>query len=163
MPITSTPSTFLRNKSNLRAIGNRLTEATAEDFKEIADLFTEVIGVLNAITGPETPNAFYGVHSSLALLMATYPTAVAGGYANIDSGVGEDVRIALWDSNDDIWVLQQTTATTTQKTINVNDSVTDKEVTDNNGNLYLVVSGTYLGPDTEKLESYSANSITREL
>ena len=145
MPITR-PSNFLTAKVNIQAVGNRLNEATAEDY-----------------VGAGNPNPTYGVYTSLALLQSTYPSAVAGAYAIIDSGVGSNPQIALWDATDTVWVLQQTSATTTAKTYIVGDDVTDIRVTDINGYPYIIVSGTYEGPNKDKLESYSANSYTRAL
>lgn len=157
------PSALLANKTNINAVNNRLNEATAEDFSEIASLLNAYADVLELFQGSATPNEFYGVYTSLALLQATYPVAVAGGYANIDAGLGTDVQIALWDDTDNVWVLQQTSTTTTAKTFVVGDDVSNVKVTDQFNNEHIIVSGTYLGPDNDKLESYSANSITRAL
>lgn len=157
------PSINLTAKQNIRAVGNRLNEATAEDFIEIAGILNALIDIVELMTGANTSNEFYGVFTSLGLLQNQYPTAVAGAYANIDSGAGNNVQIALWDDDDNIWVLQQTTATSTSKTFEVGDNVTNVEVTDVDGNYHIVVSGTYEGPDKDKLESYSANSISRAL
>ena len=138
MPITR-PSNFLTAKVNIQAVGNRLNEATAEDYIEIASILNEVINAVELFVGAGNPNPTYGVYTSLALLQSTYPSA------------------------DTVWVLQQTSATTTAKTYIVGDDVTDIRVTDINGYPYIIVSGTYEGPNKDKLESYSANSYTRAL
>lgn len=162
MPITR-PSNYLKNKINIHSVNNRINEATAEDFKEICDILEEIIDVIELFNGSATPNDFYGVYTSLAILQATYPTATAGGYAIVDAGVGNNPQIALWDDNDNIWVLQVTTEAVTEKTFGVGDNVTNILVTDADNNEHIIVSGTYEGPDKDKLESYSVNSITRQL
>lgn len=163
MALAQRPTAFLTNKVNVRPVGVRNQEATAEDFQEIAQLLEDHADLIDALTGGDTPNAFYGVFTSLALLQASYPNAVEGGYANIDAGQFVPARIALWDNTDNIWVLQETTATTTTATIEVGSGVQNVSVTDVNGDPYLIVSGTYKGPNKTKLESYSANSIYRAL
>lgn len=159
----SRPSDLLKNKVNINAPGNRLNEAQAADFVEICALLNEYADVLDLLTGSSTPNAFFGVYTTLVLLQTTHPTAVAGAYAIIDAGVGADPQIALWDNNDNLWVLQQTSSTTTQKTVEVGDNVANVKVTDVNGDEHIIVSGTFEGGDNTKLESYSANSYTRAL
>lgn len=159
----SRPSTPLKNKTNVRAVGNRLNEATAEDFQELGAILDNHATILDSLTGGVSQNPSYGVFTSLSLLQATHPTAVEGGYAIIDAGVGTTAKIALWDDTDNIWVLQETTATTTTSKIVVGGTVTNVKVTDAEGAFYLIVSGTYEGPNVDKLESYSANSIVRAL
>lgn len=154
---------FLKNKVNVRAIGTRNQEATADDFKEIATIFETLIDAVNLITGDATQNNTYGVHTSLNLLQSAYPTAEPGAYAIIDPGTGVASKLALWDDTDNQWVVQETTSKTTTSKIVVEDLVTNVEVTDATGDPYLIVSGTYKGPDALKLESYSKNSIYRAL
>lgn len=157
------PSSGLKNKTNIRPVGNRLTEATAEDFNEMGAIMDNHATIIDTLTGGVTQNPSYGVFTSLILLQATYPVAVEGGYAIIDAGVGTAAKIALWDDTDNIWVLQETTATTTTSKITVGGTVSNVKVTDVDGAFYLIVSGTYEGPNMDKLESYSANSIVRAL
>lgn len=162
MPITR-PSTYLINKQNIRPKGSRISEAWAEDFIEIANILTEIIEVVEAITGGPTQNPLYGVFTSLTLLNATYPTAVDGAYAIIDAGVGTPSQIALWDSTDNVWVLQVAVETTINKPITQGDNVYNIIVTDNNNNQHIIVSGTFIGTNPTKLEDYSLNSYTRAL
>ncbi|MGB5821467.1 MAG: hypothetical protein WBG90_18435 [Saonia sp.] len=157
------PSALLKNKSNVRPVGDRATEATAEDFVEMGQIFDDHADRIDALTGGGDANPNYGVFTSLLLLQAAYPAGEDGAYAVIDAGIGTDARIALWDTTDNDWVLQETTSTTTTTKIVVTGDVTNVEVTDVNGDPHLIVSGTYEGPDPTKLESYSVNSITREL
>ncbi len=100
------PSNPLKNKSNIHAVGNRYQEATAEDFVELGQILDDHATKLDAVTGAPDQNPNYGVYTSLSLLSATHPTAVAGAYAVIDPGTGSDPQIALWDDTDDEWVLQ---------------------------------------------------------
>ena len=163
MALAKRPSALFKNKVNVRPVGNRINEATAEDFEEAAEILNDHADKIDALTGGDTPNAFYGVFTSLAVLQASYPNAVEGAYANIDVGVGIPVRIALWDDSDSQWVLQETTATTTTSKIEVGVRVQNLEVTDVNDDPYLIVSGDYVAGDKTKLESYSPNSIIRAL
>ncbi len=49
---------------------------------------------------------FKGLYTSYASLTGSYPTGAAGYYANVDSGVGNDVVRYIWDVDDTGWVLQ---------------------------------------------------------
>lgn len=49
---------------------------------------------------------FKGLHASLAALQAAHPSAVAGDYADVDSGTGADVARYIWDVSDSKWVIQ---------------------------------------------------------
>ncbi len=53
---------------------------------------------------------FRGQYVSLAALIAANPTPEVGSYANIDTGVGDDVKRAIWDSTDGKWVVQDMSA-----------------------------------------------------
>ncbi|WP_421801762.1 hypothetical protein [Flagellimonas sp.] len=162
MPLTR-PSPLLANKTNVRAVGNRSNEATAEDFAEIAAILLEIIDQVESLTGTQDPNPNYGTYSSLLLLQAAFPVGELNSYAIIDPGVGTPPQIALWDETDQEWVLQITQSKETEQVIVQGDEVFNKKVTDINGNEYIVVSGTLEGTDPTKYEDYSANSMFREL
>ena len=49
---------------------------------------------------------FKGLHASLAALQAAHPSAVAGDYADVDSGAGADVARYIWDTSDSAWIIQ---------------------------------------------------------
>lgn len=49
---------------------------------------------------------FKGLHASLAALQAAHPSAVAGDYADVDSGAGADVARYIWDVSDSKWLIQ---------------------------------------------------------
>lgn len=49
---------------------------------------------------------FKGLHASLAALQSAHPSAVAGDYADVDSGTGADVARYIWDVSDSKWVIQ---------------------------------------------------------
>lgn len=49
---------------------------------------------------------FKGLHASLAALQAAHPSAAAGDYADVDSGVGADVARYIWDTSDSAWIIQ---------------------------------------------------------
>lgn len=48
---------------------------------------------------------FKGYYTSYANLVAGAPTGVAGDYANVDIGPGEDVKMYIWDVDGAEWVL----------------------------------------------------------
>lgn len=50
---------------------------------------------------------FLGVYVSLAALNSAHATASAGNYADVDEGVGVDVKRYIWDSTDSKFVLMQ--------------------------------------------------------
>ncbi len=52
----------------------------------------------------KTPNKFLGTYTSLANLEAAYPAANAGEHADVDAGVGTDVKRYIWDADDNKWV-----------------------------------------------------------
>lgn len=156
-------SSLLKNKTNIRSVGNRLNEATAEDFNEIGSLLDAYAEAIELLTGSENPNPSYGTFSSLLLLQASFPVGETGAYAVIDPGVGSPPQIALWDDTDGEWVLQVTKSTETVDVITQGDNVTNHIVSDINNVQYMMVSGTLLGTDPTRLEDYSPNSIYREL
>lgn len=49
---------------------------------------------------------FKGMHASLAALQTAHPSAVAGDYADVDSGAGADVARYIWDTSDSTWIIQ---------------------------------------------------------
>lgn len=92
------PSTPLATKSNIKPVGNRLHEATAEDFIEISNLLIEYATAIEALQLATSPNPFYGRYTSLALLQAAYPTGELNAWAVIDAGIGITPQIAIWDN-----------------------------------------------------------------
>lgn len=50
---------------------------------------------------------FRGVFSTFAALESALPTALDGDYAHIDSGPGFDRMVAVWDSSDTKWVINE--------------------------------------------------------
>jgi len=54
---------------------------------------------------------FKGEFASLSALQTAYPTASAGDYANVDTGVGSDVERYVYDDSDSSWILQTGTST----------------------------------------------------
>lgn len=162
MPL-SRPSSLLKNKTNIRTVGNRAHESTAEDYNEIGALFDEYADAIESLQGSQNPNPNYGTFSSLLLLQAAYPVGEPNAYAVIDPGIGTPPQIALWDDNDNEWVLQVTLSKETVNVINQGDHVRDIIVTDAALKTYVLVSGTFEGTDPTLLEHYSVNSITREI
>lgn len=54
-------------------------------------------------------NHFKGTHLSLSALNTANPTAIAGDFADVDSGLGADVARYIWDTSDSKWVVQSGT------------------------------------------------------
>ena len=103
MPAALQLNTLTKDKVNLRPVGNRVNEATAEDFDDIGLAIEDHAVKIDALTGAATPNPNYGTYTSLALLQAAHTVGVAGAYAIIDQGVGFTPQIAIWDVNDTAW------------------------------------------------------------
>ena len=51
-------------------------------------------------------NFFRGTHLSKAALDTAHPSAVAGSFAYVDAGAGNDVQRYIWDDDDSKWVEQ---------------------------------------------------------
>lgn len=49
---------------------------------------------------------FLGEFPSLAALQLAFPSPAAGSYANVDTGIGNDVERYIWDSGDSQYILQ---------------------------------------------------------
>jgi len=62
----------------------------------------------------DNPSKFLGTYISLANLQAAHPTASAGNYADVDTGVSSDVQRYIWDINDTKWVAQAGAGGTTE-------------------------------------------------
>lgn len=62
------------------------------------------LGEKDKLAGLES-SKFKGQFVSLAALSAAFPSGEIGWYANVDPGTGTAVQRALWDSNDNEWVL----------------------------------------------------------
>ena len=157
------PSSSLKNKTNAQPVGNRNTEATAEDFQEIGSILQDHADRIDGFEGANNANTNYGSFSSLPLLVATHHVGVPNSYAVIDPGNGTTPQIALWNDADQEWEVKTTQLTSKGSTISIGDNVSNIRVTDKQGTLYMMVSGTFLGPNATKLESYSPNSIYRAL
>lgn len=59
---------------------------------------------LQAIADLAGDEHFKGVYASEAALNIAVPSAVAGDYAFVDLGAGQDVQMFLWDTDDSEWV-----------------------------------------------------------
>jgi hypothetical protein len=92
------PSVELSTKTNIKPVGNRLHEATAEDFAEIASLLNSYADAIEALQLSQSPNPFYGRYTSIALLEAAYTTGEENAWAVIDAGAGITPQIAIWDN-----------------------------------------------------------------
>jgi hypothetical protein len=54
---------------------------------------------------------FLGEYVTLGALQTAHPSPVVGSYANVDAGVGTDVKRYIWDSDDNAYVEQLGTST----------------------------------------------------
>lgn len=98
-----TPSTNLKNKTNVKPVGNRLQEATAEDFQELGNILDNHAALIDALDNVSSLNPNYGIYTSLALLQAAHPVGELNAYATIDAGPGITPQIAIWDEIDEEW------------------------------------------------------------
>ena len=103
------PTTDFKNKTNINPVQNRPTEATAEDFQEAGALFDEYADAIEALQNDQSPNPFYGRHTSLGALQAAFPTGELNAWAIIDAGAGITPVIAAWDDIGAEWELAAAT------------------------------------------------------
>ena len=54
---------------------------------------------------------FLGTYINLTALQSAYPSPAEGSYAHVDSGVGADVNVYIWDNSDNEYVTQIGTGT----------------------------------------------------
>lgn len=52
---------------------------------------------------------YKGTYVSTAALSTANPTGNPGDYAFVDAGTGDDAKMYIWDTNDDVWVLSSGT------------------------------------------------------
>ncbi len=102
------PSNEIKNKQNVIPSINRINEATAEDFKEIADILIDHAVHIDEISRAAEGSKFYGFFTSLALLEAQFPDAEVDGFAVIDPGTGDPQSIAKF--NNAAWTVTVNTA-----------------------------------------------------
>lgn len=80
----------------------------------------------NKLDKSEYVQHFRGVFKSYASLSNSIPVGIDGDYAHIDSGSGFDRMVAIWDTDDNKWIVNE-----------VNIAQTTDEVTEGNNNLYF--------------------------
>ena len=68
------------------------------------------LGISDKLDRSEYIQHFKGVFNSYAALNEALPTATDGDYAHIDSGIGFDRMVAIWDSSDNKWIVTQANA-----------------------------------------------------
>lgn len=103
MPNALTPSTELKDKINIKPVGTRSQEATAEDFQEIGTILDDHALQIDALVNADSSNPYYGRYTSLGNLQAAHTTGEVNAWAVIDTGVGTTPQIAFWDG--DSWEL----------------------------------------------------------
>ncbi|MFW1971078.1 hypothetical protein [Acinetobacter bereziniae] len=85
-----------------------------------------ILGITDKLDRSEYIQHFKGVFVSYAALSAAFPTAIDGDYAHIDSGANFDRMVAIWDSSDNKWVINQ-----------ANTGANTDEVPEGSQNLYF--------------------------
>lgn len=98
-----TPSEDLKTKINVRPVGTRNQEATAEDFQELGSILDDHALKIDALVNADSANPYFGRYTNLANLQAAHTTAIANAWAVIDIGLGTTPQIAFWDG--DSWEL----------------------------------------------------------
>jgi hypothetical protein len=85
-----------------------------------------ILGITDKLDRSEYIQHFKGVFVSYAALSDAFPTASDGDYAHIDSGANFDRMVAIWDSSDNKWVINQ-----------ANTGANTDEVPEGSQNLYF--------------------------
>lgn len=116
MELAQRPSNELKDKTNINAVIERLTEATAEDFNELGFILENHANLIDALSNSDTYNPYYGRYESLILLQAAHTTAEANAWAIIDAGPGITEQVAKWNVLTDVWEI--TTATNDKVFVN---------------------------------------------
>lgn len=91
---------------------------------------------------------FLGQYVSLNALQTAHPSPAVGSYANVDAGVGTDVKRYIWDSDDSSYVEQGA----------VNNALTDAEIKtqyENNAN-----TNAFTDTEKTKLSGIETNATT---
>lgn len=99
----SRASQELAQKTNVNPSVNRQTEATAEDFGEIGQIFDDHADRLDELQNELYHADFVGYYGSLSLLQATYPTAPENAFAIIVNGSNIPQQIYRWENS--AWTL----------------------------------------------------------
>lgn len=99
----SRASQELAQKTNVNPSVNRQTEATAEDFGEIGQIFDDHADRLDELQNELYHADFLGYYGSLSLLQATYPTAPDNAFAIIVNSSNIPQQIYRWENN--AWTL----------------------------------------------------------
>lgn len=108
----------------------------------------DALGISGKLDRSEYIQHFKGVFTSSSALTTAFSTATDGDYAHIDSGSGFDRLVAIWDSSDSKWVINQ-----------ANTVANTDEVPEGSQNLYFkqqrvlntVLAGLGIGTPTEIL------------
>lgn len=85
-----------------------------------------ILGITDKLDRSEYIQHFKGVFVSYSALSEAFPTANDGDYAHIDSGANFDRMVAIWDSSDNKWVINQ-----------ANTGANTDEVPEGSQNLYF--------------------------
>ncbi|MBW2962315.1 hypothetical protein [Mesonia aestuariivivens] len=93
----------LAEKTNVNPSVNRQKEATAEDFREIAQIFEHHANRLDELQNELYHADFVGYFGSLSLLQATYPNAPENAFAIIVNGSNIPQQIYRWENDE--WTL----------------------------------------------------------
>ena len=102
-------------KSKLAGIEAGATgDLTGSEIKTLYEALTNTNGFTDSekakLAGLE-PSSFLGVYTGLVGLNVAHPSPVAGSFAFVDEGVGENVVTYIWDGTDSVYVLQGGTST----------------------------------------------------
>ncbi len=97
------PSIQITEKVNVIPSINRISEATAEDFRELGQILLDHAIKIDENARSTEEAEYYGLFNNLALLQATFPNAEENGWAVIDPGDGNPKTIAVFTGG--IWSL----------------------------------------------------------
>ncbi|URG13781.1 hypothetical protein [Acinetobacter phage vB_AbaS_TCUP2199] len=127
---------------NADPVGTAATLSAQAKNQAVAQVHAEIDGTLsnlqnNKLDKVDYVQHFRGLFSSYAALTAALPTASVGDYAHIDSGSGFDRLSAIWDNDDNKWVVNQ-----------VNVAHNTDEMPEGSNNLYFTGARTRAVPLT---------------
>jgi len=139
------PSVQITEKVNVIPSINRISEATAEDFKEIGQILVDHASKIDENARSTEEAKYYGIFESLAILQAAFPVAQENGWGVIDTGTGNPKNIAthtagVWSVDANIAPIQFYTTKANRPAVGVENVfyvVKDEKI------LYLYYDGGY--------------------
>ena len=87
------------------ALDGKAAAVHTHDISQITGTVAYTQAEKDKLAGVES-SKFLGLYTTLAALNTAHPTATPGQYAHVDAGVGDDVKVYIWDDSDSVFVEQ---------------------------------------------------------